>query len=208
MTMQTIRHYLMIPALLLMLAPVGGCVGTTTTPPPGAPANLTVSSTVFQNTLTWTYVPGCTYNVYRGTASGAEIAMAGSDVTSYNDTPPVTSAATTYYYYVTALDSNGFESSPSNEVAVVSPALTLGAVNSTLVALSWTMPASATGITGYNVYRSTTSGAEATPALASTTTTSYSDTTVVPGTTYYYRVTEIGPNGEESFGSNEISATP
>jgi fibronectin type 3 domain-containing protein len=152
-------------------------------------------------------VPGCTYNIYSGTASGAEIAIAGSDVTSYTDTPPVTLAATTYYYYVTALDSNGFESSPSNEVVVVSPALTLEAVISTSVALNWTMPASTSGITGYNVYRSTTSGAEATPALASPTTSSYSDTTVVPGTTYYYRVTALGPNGEESFGSNEVYAT-
>jgi fibronectin type 3 domain-containing protein len=205
MTLQAIRHYLMIPALLLLLAPVGGCGGTTS--PPSAPANLTVSSTVSQNTLTWSTVPGCVYNVYRGTASSAETAIVGSYVTTYTDTPPVTSTATTYYYFVTALDSTSNESSPSTEVAVVSPALTLGAVTSTSVALNWTMAGSTSGITGYNVYRSATSGTEATPVLATPTTMSYNDTSVTHGSTYYYRVTALGPNGE-SFGSNEIKAAP
>lgn len=208
MTLQTIRHLLLIPALLLLLAPVGGC-GNSNTSAPSAPTGLAVSSTtVSQVNLSWTAVSGSVYIVYRGTASGAEVELpTGSTVATYTDTPPVTSTATTYYYYVTAIDANRNESSASNEVAVVSPALTLGTVASGSVALSWTVPASVSGVTGYNVYRSTASGSEATPALASPTTASYSDATVVHGTTYYYQVTAVGASGE-TLGSNEITATP
>ena len=202
--LQSRRHYLSILAMFLFMVIIGGCGGSTP-PLPNAPTGLTISSTVSKNMLNWNAVSGCVYNIYRGTASGTEIAIAGSFTTTFTDTPPVT-PATPYYYVVTAINTNG-ESGGSNEVSVTPPALAIGAVTSASVAFSWTMPASASGITSYNIYRSLTSGSEGLPALASSTTASYSDTTVVHGTTYYYRVTALGPNGE-SLGSNEISASP
>ncbi|MCE5286952.1 MAG: hypothetical protein LLG02_14060 [Pelosinus sp.] len=72
------------------------------------------------------------------------------------------------------------------------------------VALSWT---AVSGATGYNVKRSTTAGGPYTTIASNTPGTSYIDTSVTNGTTYYYVVTAITANGE-SGNSNEASATP
>jgi len=72
------------------------------------------------------------------------------------------------------------------------------------IALSWT--GSGSGVT-YNVYRGTSPGGEsATPYATGVTTTNAIDRGVVSGTTYYYRVTAVGPGGE-SAPSNEAHAT-
>jgi hypothetical protein len=84
------------------------------------------------------------------------------------------------------------------------------------VILTWA--ASTTpGVVGYNVYRGTTSGGESTtplnssPAAAgctSTTACTYTDATVVAGTTYYYTVTAVASNDvTQSADSNQVSAT-
>ena len=83
------------------------------------------------------------------------------------------------------------------------------------VILSWT--ASTTPGVGYNVYRGTASGGESTTPLnsspvaegcASTTTCTYTDATVVAGTTYYYTVTAVASNDvTQSANSNQVSAT-
>src|SRR2546421_245521 len=76
------------------------------------------------------------------------------------------------------------------------------------VTLTWQPPASDGGsaITNYRVYRGATSGGE---ALLSTlgVVTSYTDTAVTNGLTYYYQVTATNGAGE-SPKSNEVSATP
>ena len=71
------------------------------------------------------------------------------------------------------------------------------------VSLSWTTSA---GATSYNVYRSTTSGGPYGPPVP-VATTSYTDTTVSNGTTYFYIVKAVNANGQ-SGPSNEASATP
>ena len=74
--------------------------------------------------------------------------------------------------------------------------------------LAWNAPSSDGGsaITGYRVYRGTTSGGE---TLLTTlgTATSYLDTSVLNGTTYYYQVSAINAVGEGPR-STERSATP
>ena len=76
------------------------------------------------------------------------------------------------------------------------------------VALSWN--ASTSSVSGYNVYRSTVSGAQyakvnplLVPGLA------FTDTTVVSGSgiTYYYVTTAVDSTGGESIPSNEVPAT-
>src|SRR6266478_798226 len=76
------------------------------------------------------------------------------------------------------------------------------------VALSWN--ASTSPVSGYNVYRSTVSGAQyarvnplLVPGLA------FTDTTVVSGSgiTYYYVTTAVDSTGGESIPSNEVPAT-
>jgi subtilase family serine protease len=74
------------------------------------------------------------------------------------------------------------------------------------VALSWSSVANATS---YNVYRSTTSGGEASsaPIATSVPSASYTDTTVSNNTTYYYEVTAVGAGGPSTY-STQVAATP
>ena len=88
------------------------------------------------------------------------------------------------------------------------PASLSGTPGNAQVSLAWTAPLTNGGspINGYRIYRSTTSGSEtllATVGLVST----YTDTAVSNGTTYFYQVAAanavgIGPR------SSEISAKP
>jgi Abnormal spindle-like microcephaly-assoc'd, ASPM-SPD-2-Hydin/Protein of unknown function (DUF1573) len=72
------------------------------------------------------------------------------------------------------------------------------------VSLSWT--ASTSNVVGYNVYRSTTSGGPYTLITsASVTGTTYTDSSVQAGVTYFYVVTAVDSNGNESAFSNEAS---
>ncbi|HTZ48963.1 MAG TPA: choice-of-anchor D domain-containing protein [Verrucomicrobiae bacterium] len=73
------------------------------------------------------------------------------------------------------------------------------------VTLSWA--ASTSTVSGYNVYRSTSSGSgysKLNSGLVSGV--SYSDTTVQSGTTYYYVVTAVNASGQESGDSNQATA--
>ena len=74
------------------------------------------------------------------------------------------------------------------------------------VALSWT--ASTSTVSGYNVYRGTTSNGPY-PTKVNTslvTLVDYTDTTVASGTTYYYVVTSVDSSNVESVDSNQAAA--
>ena len=72
------------------------------------------------------------------------------------------------------------------------------------VQLGW---AASSGATGYNVKRSTTSGGPYSNIATNVAGTSFTDTTVVNGTTYFYVVTAVNA-GRKSPVSNQASATP
>lgn len=76
------------------------------------------------------------------------------------------------------------------------------------VTLQWTQatqPANVT-LTGNSVYRGTTTGGPYTLVFASSTPiTTYTDTTVTGGTTYFYVVTAVAGTQESAY-SNEVSA--
>jgi fibronectin type 3 domain-containing protein len=76
------------------------------------------------------------------------------------------------------------------------------------VSLTWAGPSSngGTNLTGYNIYRGTSSGGETLLTTVGVVT-SYTDTAVVNGQTYYYKVSAVNAVGE-SVRSNERSATP
>jgi fibronectin type 3 domain-containing protein len=72
------------------------------------------------------------------------------------------------------------------------------------VDLSWTASADAAG---YNIYRGAVSGGPYTMINSSLDgTTSYTDSTVVSGQTYYYVVTAVNSESQESGYSNQAQA--
>ena len=75
------------------------------------------------------------------------------------------------------------------------------------VALSWKASTSP-NIASYNIYRSTTSESFSPPAIASVSapTTTYTDTSVTDGVTYYYATTAVNSSNEESEYSSQASA--
>ena len=93
------------------------------------------------------------------------------------------------------------------QVAVpITPAdeeLTAGADSS--ITMSWT---ASPGATSYNIYRSTTSGAEGTTPYVSTTGTSYKDTNLSPTPIYFYQVSAVNSAGESARTTEDASKTP
>ena len=178
---------------------------------PAAPANLAATAGNQQASLTWTAGGGATsYNVKRGTASGGPYTTVGSPAgTTYADASLTNGTA--YYYVVTAVNATG-ESGNSNQATAtptappVAPAAPLNLTatgGNQQVSLAWT---ASTAATSYNVKRAATNGGPYT-TVASPAGTTYTDTTVTNGTTYYYVVTAVSASGE-SANSNQASATP
>ena len=66
------------------------------------------------------------------------------------------------------------------------------------VNVSWSAPANTGGssVTGYNIYRSTSSGAETLLTTVSNTTTTYHDTATTTNVTYFYYVTAVNSLGQ------------
>lgn len=97
---------------------------------------------------------------------------------------------------------SGDTTPPANPTGLVS------ASGNAVVNLSWTASTEA-DLAGYRVYRSTTSGsgyAEISTSLL--TATSYSDTAVTNGTTYYYVIRAADTSGNLSGNSTQVTATP
>jgi hypothetical protein len=94
---------------------------------------------------------------------------------------------------------------PPNQSSISKPNNLTANAGDSQVTLSWNAVEEATG---YNVKRSTTAGGPYTTIATNVPGTSYIDNTVTNGTTYYYVVTAVDSNGNESANSNEASATP
>jgi fibronectin type 3 domain-containing protein len=185
--------------------------GATATAPP-APTGLAANPADSSVDLTWNPSAGATgYSIYRGTASGAEGATPVGTTTSdsFNDTGLTN--GTGYYYTVAASNSGGAsaKSAETNTVptaAVVAPPVPFGVVitsTASQIQLQWTYEE---GATSYQVYRSTTPGGEGATPLATVTSSSYTDSAVTSGVTYYYEIIAL-TGTTASARSSEYSAT-
>jgi fibronectin type 3 domain-containing protein len=152
------------------------------------------------------------YRVYRGNTSGALTMLTElGNVLTYQDEDVLVGA--TYYYKVTAVNGQG-EGPFSNEVSVMvgsgpsAPRDLQATAGNGTVTLTWDAPEDDGGweITGYKVYRGTAAGAE-TLLITLGDVTSYTDSSVVNGQTYYYRVSAVNDLGEGPQTASE-DATP
>jgi hypothetical protein len=146
------------------------------------------------------------------TISGVTVSGTGysdSGVSSGETLTPNQSVTVTAQFAPTAAGlvngSVSIASNATNSPSVVTVSGTGVAVTPHTVALSWT--ASTSTVSGYNVYRGTTSGgpyAELNTSLV--TAVNYTDSTVTAGVTYYYVITAVNSSGVESADSNQATA--
>jgi hypothetical protein len=176
---------------------------------PPAPTGLTGTPGNTQVGLSWNAATGATsYNVLRSTTSRTGYSTIATGLTSTGYTNTGLTNGTTYYYVVDAVNSSG-TSSFSTEASATPcgvPAIPtgLGATpGDATVSLTWT---ASSGATSYNVKRSGTNGGPYT-TIAPSVSTSYTDTSVTNGLTYYYVVSGVDACGE-SGNSTQVSATP
>ena len=173
------------------------------------PTNVSATAGDGTVALTWRAAAGASaYNVYRGTASGGEVLLQ-SNVSGPAFTDTGLTDGMTYYYEITSVNQLG-ESPLSSEVSTTpqmaappTPIDVTATPSNGQVGLSWS-PAS--DALTYNLYRSTSPGNEVVYEQGITGTT-FTDTNVTDGVTYYYQVSAGNGVGESNL-SQEVSATP
>jgi len=177
-----------------------------------APTGLSVTGTTNTSaSLSWTAVSGAAgYNVYRNGVQANTSLVTG---TVYTDSG--LNAGTTYSYTVSGVTSSGSVGPASSAVnatttgtapPVPAPtALTVTATASNSVSLSWT---AASGVAGYNLYRSTSAtGAQTKVNTSLVTSTTFTDATVAASTAYFYVAKSQNSGGTESAASNQVTTT-
>ncbi len=172
---------------------------------PATPTGLGAVAGTRQITLNWsaaTYAYGYTVKRSSTGAAGSYSTISYPTATSYVDTG--LADGTTYYYVVSASNSCGTSGDSSSASATTGPAAPtgfggIGGVAS--VNLFWSAP---TGAYAYQVKRATVSGGPYS-TLSPVFMTSFTDSPLADGTTYYYRVFAQSVSGAPGSDSSEIS---
>ncbi len=189
----------------------GGGGGTTNVP--SAPGSVTAVAGNGQVTVNWAANAAAdsvtSYNVYRTdqTFSGP---WASVTTTAFTNTDQITNG-TQYCYQVTAVNAAGESAKSAQACATPQVAATVPAVPTGLIAtagnaqisLQWNANAAGDNVQHYNVYRTDTTGAWASPTSAAFTNAS----NVTNGTQYCYQVSAINAQGE-SAKTAQACATP
>jgi fibronectin type 3 domain-containing protein len=181
----------------------GGSSGTSTitvTPLNGLNGVYTLSASGLPSGVTATFSPNPTVGTSVMTLTADSTVTAGTSNVTVTATSGLLSHSTSIALTLTA------------NTAPVAPTGLGAAGGNGVVALNWTQSASP-GITGNKVYRSATGSGGPYNLLANlAATTSYLDTTVAAGTTYYYSVSAVNPNGESGLsayaGATTIPSAP
>jgi fibronectin type 3 domain-containing protein len=180
---------------------------------PDAPVGISAAAASPDSiVVSWEVVPGATgYKLYRSTsADGDYVPITAEEVTGTVYTDNGLSPDTDYFYKVSAVNgigesglSNYAKGSTRRPAAPVGVNVTGGPVAASL-AVSWD---GADGAASYKVYRSSAEDGVYTQAGASETTT-YTDTGLVMGTVYYYRVSAVNAAGEGEKSASAHAAAP
>jgi uncharacterized repeat protein (TIGR02543 family) len=187
------------------------------TPIPAAPTGLVAASASFSSIkLTWGAVPGASgYAIYRATAAAGTYTLVISSVTSATYTNASRTTGTTYYYKVKAwrmigtLKIYGSYSSVASAKPILNVPANFKATSASYssIKLSWS---AVSGANGYAIYRSTSQAGTFT-YVGSTSYLTYTNTSRLTGTTYYYKVRAYRLAGTTRIYSNYtgvVSATP
>ena len=188
-----------------------GLISITQQPAPtAAGAPITPSVFVKVTDTTGAVVPGVTVtiaignNPSGGTLSGTTSAVSDATGNAVFSNLSINVPGTGYTLIASATGAGGVASNPFN-IFLAPPTALTAALTPSGVALNWN-PSIST-VSGYNVYRSITSGSgyaklnvSPVPGL------NFTDTAVVSGTTYFYVVTAVALNGTESPFSNQATA--
>jgi fibronectin type 3 domain-containing protein len=176
---------------------------------PAAPSQVVVTALSSSGiTISWSPVVGATsFVIYRAASGSGQYAQIGtSTIDSYADTG--LEADATYYYKVAASNASGAgeqSDAASATTKKAPPVVTATAQSSKSIAISWS---AVTGASEYYVYRAPGGDEQQYTRIgtgAAITGTSYTDTGLESGATYYYKASAIY-NGEEG-GMSEAAAS-
>jgi len=198
---------------LVMLPTVPGA-------PPAAPTYLIATAiNPLRVDLSWTDNAGneINFTIQRADDAGFTIGVVtstvGANVTTYSDTTVLPSR--TYHYRVLAGNMVG-ASSWSNTATVLTPTpqlanpsgLSATAISPTRIDLAWTD--NTTTETGFTLQRAADAGFSTgvTTVTLGANVTAYTDNTVQPHTTYYYRVLANDPGGISGWSNTASATTP
>ena len=195
------------------LGPASNEVNATPFSFPGIPVSFSAASSGSSAILNWS-APAADgnasivgFHIFRGLSAGNLSQVATVYAPGYTDKGLV--AGTTYYYQVTAFNAAG-DGHASSETSITAPALNDPPVGLTATAsdgkitLVWNQPAG-TNVFTYSIFRGNGSGVEV--FLVNYPATSWVDSNVTGGQTYYYRVSATTMHGESQM-SEEAVATP
>lgn len=181
-----------------------------------APSGLNVGSATSSSlTVSWNSVSGATgYRLYSSASSGGTYVQVGGNLTSTSYVNSGLSSDTTYYYKVRAFDDNGESElsswssgttlSEGGSAPGTPTGISVGSATSTSLTVSWN---SASGATGYRLYRSASAGGTYTQVGGDLTSTSYVNTGLASDTTYYYKVRAFNTSGESSMSAYQQGTT-
>ncbi len=189
-------------------APFGGPDSGFRAGPPAVPSNVQASngSSCSGVSVSWSSVVGATgHEVGRATSQGGSPSVIGSTSgVSFTDTTAVPGQV--YFYSVRALNNCGagnFSSGSAQGVRLAPPPPPIGGPNVQSTCASITVSWSAVlGASGYDVGRSTSFSGSNPTVVGSPSGGSFTDTTAIRGTTYYYFVRSRNSCGAGDFGSS------